>query len=184
MCGIAGMFDMQAAREVPRELLSRMNESQRHRGPDDGGLHIEPGLGLGHRRLAIIDVAHGQQPLFNEDRSVVGVFNGEIYNFKDLVKELEAMGHVFRTHSDSEVIIHAWEAWGAESVTRFRGMFAFALWDRGAETLFLARDRLGVKPLHYSLLNDGWLLFGSELKSLLKHPGLSPEARASSSTAL
>ena len=129
-----------------------MNESQHHRGPDEGGLHLEPGVGLGHRRLSIIDLATGQQPLYNEDGSVVVVFNGEIYNYQELIPELSALGHVFRTRSDTEVIVHAWEAWGERCVERFRGMFAFALWDRNRETLFLARDRLGVKPLYYALL--------------------------------
>jgi asparagine synthase (glutamine-hydrolysing) len=152
-----------------------MNDSQLHRGPDGGGEHHEPGVALGHRRLSIIDIATGQQPLFNEDHSVVVVFNGEIYNYQELVPELQALGHVFRTRSDTEVIVHAWEAWGERSVERFRGMFAFALWDRNQETLFLARDRLGVKPMFYSVLPDGQLVFGSELKSLLVHPGLQRE---------
>src|SRR3954471_5004267 len=172
MCGITGIIDLKGRREVSRTLLSRMNEAQVHRGPDAGGLHLEPGVGLGHRRLSIIDVATGQQPLFNEDGSVAVVFNGEIYNYQALIPELVALGHVFRTKSDTEVIVHAWESWGEDCVKRFRGMFAFALWDRNRETLFLARDRLGVKPLHYALLDDGTLLFGSELKSLLVHGGL------------
>ncbi|HPF59439.1 MAG TPA: amidotransferase 1, exosortase A system-associated [Candidatus Competibacteraceae bacterium] len=175
MCGITGIFDTRHRQEINRDLLHRMNESQHHRGPDEGGLHIEPGVGLGHRRLSIIDLSTGQQPLFNEDGSVVVVFNGEIYNFQELVPELEALGHVFHTRSDTEVIVHAWEAWGEACVERFRGMFAFALWDRNQETLFLARDRLGVKPLFYALLPNGQLLFGSELKSLLAHPELGRE---------
>jgi asparagine synthase (glutamine-hydrolysing) len=113
--------------------------------------------------------------LFNEDGSVVVVFNGEIYNYQQLIPELQALGHSFRTKSDTEVIVHAWESWGADCVKRFRGMFAFALWDRKRQTLFLARDRLGVKPMHYALLDDGQLLFGSELKSLLAHGGLRRE---------
>jgi asparagine synthase (glutamine-hydrolysing) len=149
-----------------------MNESQYHRGPDEGGLHMEPGVGLGHRRLSIIDLTTGQQPLHNEDKTVYVVFNGEIYNYQELIPELQALGHVFHTRSDTEVIVHAWEAWGERCVDRFRGMFAFALWDRNQETLFLARDRLGVKPLFYALLDDGTFLFGSELKSLLAHGGL------------
>jgi len=172
MCGLVGLFDLAGRREIDRRLLDRMNETQHHRGPDGGGLHVEPGLGLGHRRLSIIDLATGQQPLYNEDGSVVVVFNGEIYNFQALIPELAALGHVFKTRSDTEVIVHAWEAWGERCVERFRGMFAFALWDRNRETLFLARDRLGVKPLHYALLADGTLVFGSELKSLLAHPAL------------
>jgi asparagine synthase (glutamine-hydrolysing) len=149
-----------------------MNQRQFHRGPDEGGIHIEPGIGLGHRRLSIIDVSSGQQPLFNEDGSVAVVFNGEIYNFQDLVPELQALGHRFRTRSDTEVIVHAWEAWGPLCVQRFRGMFAFAIWDRNNDTLFLARDRMGVKPLHYAVLANGTLLFSSEIKALLSYPGL------------
>ncbi|MGZ8254633.1 MAG: XrtA/PEP-CTERM system amidotransferase [Burkholderiaceae bacterium] len=169
MCGITGIVDLQARRRIDPAVLQRMNERQHHRGPDEGGVHLAPGVGLGHRRLSIIDLATGQQPLYNEDGSVVVVYNGEIYNYRDLIRELEALGHVFRTRSDTEVIVHAWEAWGEASVERFRGMFAFALWDEHRETLFLARDRLGVKPLHYALLPDGHLIFGSELKSLLAH---------------
>jgi len=175
MCGITGIVDLKGRREISRVLLSCMNETQVHRGPDAGGLHLEPGVGLGHRRLSIIDLATGQQPLFNEDGSVVVVFNGEIYNYQALIPELTALGHVFRTKSDTEVIVHAWEAWGEACVERFRGMFAFALWDRNRETLFLARDRLGVKPLYYAVLGDGHIVFGSELKSLAIHPGLARE---------
>ena len=172
MCGITGIFDTRGKREIDRAVLTRMNESQHHRGPDEGSLHLEPGVGLGHRRLSIIDVATGQQPLFNEDGSVAVVFNGEIYNFQELIPELAGLGHRFHTRSDTEVIVHAWEQWGESCVQRFRGMFAFALWDRNRQALFLARDRLGVKPLYYALLDDGLLLFGSELKSLLAHGGL------------
>src|SRR5258706_9365619 len=175
MCGIVGVFDSTGRGEISRTLLEQMNRSLLHRGPDEGGLHVEPGVGLGHRRLSIIDLSTGQQPLYNEDRSVVVVFNGEIYNFQDLVPELQALGHIFHTRSDTEVIVHAWEAWGVDCVQRFRGMFAFALWDRNRETLFLARDRLGVKPLYYAVLGDGTLIFGSELKSLLIHPGFKRE---------
>lgn len=178
MCGIVGIFDTRGAGTVNRALLDKMNQSQFHRGPDEGGLFVEPGVGLGHRRLSIIDLSSGQQPLFNEDGSVVVVFNGEIYNFQELVPELQAAGHVFRTRSDTEVIVHAWEEWGEACVERFRGMFAFALWDRNRRTLFLARDRLGVKPLYYALLTDGQLIFGSELKALLVHPGLTREIDA------
>ncbi len=175
MCGITGIFDTRGKGQIDRAVLNRMNESQFHRGPDEGGLHIEPGLGLGHRRLSIIDLSTGQQPLYNEDQTVCVVFNGEIYNFQALIPELQALGHTFHTRSDTEVIVHAWEAWGEQCVDRFRGMFAFALWDRNRETLFLARDRLGVKPLFYALLDDGTFLFGSELKSLLAHGRLKRE---------
>jgi len=170
MCGICGLLDLRGKRDFGPALLRRMNEALRHRGPDEGGEHFEPGLALGHRRLSIIDIATGQQPLFNEDGSVAVVFNGEIYNYRELVPELEALGHVFRTRSDTEVIVHAWEAWGEACVTRFRGMFAFAVWDRKQRALFLARDRLGVKPLYYAMLGDGAFVFGSELKALMQHP--------------
>ncbi len=172
MCGLVGIFDSRERRPIDELLLSRMNDSQTHRGPDAGGIHVEPGLGLAHRRLSIIDLSNGRQPLFNEDKSVVVVYNGEIYNFRELEKELREAGHVFRTRCDTEVIVHAWEEWGEACVERFRGMFAFALWDRTRETLFLARDRIGIKPLHYAALPDGLVLFSSELKALVLHPAL------------
>lgn len=179
MCGIVGIFDRQAKREIDRGLLSRMNESQYHRGPDEGGLHLEPGLGLGHRRLSIIDLSSGQQPMLSPDHNVVLTFNGEIYNFMDLRKELEALGYRFQTHCDTEVILYGWQAWGESCVDRFRGMFAFAVWDRSQQTLFLARDRLGVKPLYYAQLANGQFIFASELKALKIHPELSRELDAS-----
>lgn len=171
MCGITGIFDLRDQRPIDRDVLQRINDIQSHRGPDEAGLHQEPGLGLGHRRLSIIDIAAGQQPLANEDDSVWVVFNGEIYNFVDLIPELTALGHTFRTRSDTETIVHAWEQWGVDCVHHFRGMFAFALWDRNKQTLFIARDRLGVKPLHYAVTDDGFLVFGSELKTLTAWPG-------------
>lgn len=172
MCGIAGIFHLDGKAQVDRELLSRMNESQFHRGPDEGGIHTEPGVGLAHRRLSIIDLSSGQQPLFNEDNSVVVTYNGEIYNHHELATELKGKGHIFRTHCDTEVIVHAWEEWGEECVQRFRGMFAFAVWDRNRKTLFMARDRLGIKPLYYAELPDSRVIFASELKALLVHPDL------------
>jgi asparagine synthase (glutamine-hydrolysing) len=175
MCGLVGIFDLRGPQGPDRQLLHRMNESQSHRGPDECHLYLEPGLGLGHRRLAVIDLGGGQQPMFNEDRSVVVVFNGEIYNFQGLKEELQSLGHSFHTHSDTEVIVHAWEQWGTACVVHFRGMFAFALWDRHRETLFLARDRLGIKPLFYAELPNGELVFSSELKALYLHPSLSRE---------
>lgn len=175
MCGFVGIFDTQERRRIDPDLLNRMNDSQLHRGPDEGGVHLDEGIGLGHRRLSIIDLSSGQQPLYNEDNSVVVVYNGEIYNFQALFEELKSHGHVFRSHCDTEVIVHAWEQWGEQCVERFRGMFAFALWDKNRKTLFLARDRLGIKPLYYSYLPDGHLIFGSELKALQVHPGLRRE---------
>ena len=175
MCAITGIFHLNHPGAVDSGLLQRMMDCQRHRGPDGGGSHCEPGLGLGHRRLSIIDREGGAQPLFNEDHSVAVVYNGEIYNFQALAAELQQYGHIFRTHCDTEVIVHAWEQWGERCVHHFRGMFAFALWDRRQQTLFLARDRLGVKPLHYALLDDGTFLFSSELKAVALHPGFRRE---------
>ena len=175
MCGIVGIFDTRGGREIDRAQLDRMNETQFHRGPVEGGLYIEPGLGFGHRRLSIIDLSSGQQPMFNEDRTVVVVFNGEIYNFQELMVGLAALGHTFETRSDTEAIVHAWEQWGEECVQHLRGMFAFTIWDRNAKVLFMARDRLGIKPMHYAFLPDGMLVFGSELKTLLCFPNLSRE---------
>jgi asparagine synthase (glutamine-hydrolysing) len=171
MCGITGVFDLREQRPIARDVLARINDMQSHRGPDEAGLYLEPGLGFGHRRLSIIDIAAGQQPLFNEDGSVAVVFNGEIYNFVDLIPELTALGHTFKTRSDTETIVHAWEQWGEDCVHHFRGMFAFALWDRNKQVLFMARDRLGVKPLHYAVTDDGFLVFGSELKTITAWPG-------------
>ena len=170
MCGIAGIFDFRRRAEIDRALLHRMTDIIDHRGPDGDGFHYAPGVGLGHRRLAIVDLATGDQPLFNEDGTVCVVYNGEIYNFQPLMTELAALGHVFRTRCDTEVIVHAWEEWGEACLDRFNGMFAFALWDARREALFLARDRLGEKPLYYCFLGDGRLLFASELKSLLVSP--------------
>jgi asparagine synthase (glutamine-hydrolysing) len=172
MCGIAGVFDLRAEREVDRDLLHRMNQTQFHRGPDEGGLHLAPGIGLAHRRLSIIDLAAGQQPMLTADESICVVYNGEIYNFRELARELEALGYVFRTHCDTEVILYAWQHWGERCVDHFRGMFAFALYDRNAQSLFLARDRFGIKPLFFALLPDNHLIFGSELKVLKAHPSL------------
>lgn len=172
MCGIVGIFDMRGMREVDRSMLVRMNESQHHRGPDEGDIYTEPGVGFGHKRLSVIDLASGRQPQFNEDQSISIVFNGEIYNFRELTKQLTELGHRFRTRSDTEAIVHAWEEWGEECVHRLRGMFAFAIWDRNRKTMFLARDRVGIKPLYYAYLPDGMFVFGSELKSLLVYPNL------------
>lgn len=171
MCGISGIFDTRGTGTIPRDLISRINNVQSHRGPDENEVHLEPGLALGHRRLSVIDLATGTQPLFNEDGTVGIVFNGEIYNYLELMQELNDLGYRFRTRSDTEVIVHAWQAWGEACVHRLRGMFAFALWDRKHQTLFLARDRMGVKPMHYAWLPDGSFIFGSELKVLTAHPG-------------
>lgn len=172
MCGLAGIFESRERRSIDRDLLVAMTDSLAHRGPDGHGYFTAEGIGLGHRRLSIIDLAGGQQPMFNEDHSICVVYNGEIYNFHELARELSEAGHNFRSVCDTEVIVHAWEEWGPGCVTRFRGMFAFALWDGARETLFLARDRIGIKPLYYAPLPDGRVLFGSELKALLCDPTL------------
>jgi len=166
MCGIAGIVDLNGQREVDAGLLRRMTDALTHRGPDESGVHVEPGAGLGHRRLSIIDLASGQQPMGSDDGRCWLSYNGEIYNFRELRDELEAAGHVFHTRSDTEVLLHSWLEWGERCVTRLRGMFAFAVWDRRSETLFLARDRLGIKPLYYALAGDGRVYFASELKSI------------------
>ena len=165
MCGIAGIAN--ADREgVDAQAIHKMCQTIVHRGPDDEGIFVKDGVGLGMRRLSIIDLAGGHQPIFNEDRSVWIVFNGEIYNFPELRRELDARGHRFSTHSDTEVIVHLYEEHGAECVNKLRGMFAFALYDERRRRLLLARDRLGIKPLHY-VLDHGRLLFGSEIKAIL-----------------
>ena len=170
MCGISGIVDLDGKRTIDRELLKSMNDRQAHRGPDGSGYHFEPGVGFGHRRLSIIDLEGGIQPMYNEDQSVVLTFNGEIYGYSSLMDELRAAGHTFRTHCDTEVIVHAWEEWGESCLDRLSGMFAFAIWDRNREMLFLARDRFGKKPFYYTFLDDGFIAFGSELKALLAHP--------------
>lgn len=167
MCGIAGVVDTRLGKRVDNDSIHRMCDRIVHRGPDDEGIFVKGGTGLGMRRLSIIDLAGGHQPVFNEDGSAWIVFNGEIYNFPDLRPELEAKGHRFRTHSDTEVIIHLYEEMGADCVQKLRGMFAFAIYDERQQKLLLARDRLGKKPLHYALVGDE-LLFGSEIKSILE----------------
>jgi asparagine synthase (glutamine-hydrolysing) len=178
MCGIVGIVDLAGERNVDSGVVERMNLAHEHRGPDGDGFHFEPGVGFGHRRLSIIDVAGGKQPLYNEDGTVVVTYNGEIYNFAPLVAELAALGHTFRTRCDTEVIVHAWEEWGEDCVLRFNGMFAFAIWDRTRRTLFLARDRLGIKPLYFAITPDSRVLFASELKGLLAARALTPRVRA------
>ena len=174
MCGITGKLWFDPARTVPRDLLVRMTNRVVHRGPDAGGYYVNGSIGLGHRRLSIIDLATGDQPLGNEDGSVQVVFNGEIYNFAEVRDELQARGHQFRTRSDTEIIVHGFEEWGEACVSRFRGMFAFAVWDDRRRLLLLGRDRLGVKPLYYALLPDG-IVFGSEIKSIIEDPAVSRE---------
>jgi asparagine synthase (glutamine-hydrolysing) len=169
MCGICGYLPAPGFRPVTPELLSEMNARLERRGPDGAGAHIAPEIGLAMRRLAIIDIAGGQQPIANEDRTVVVVANGEIYNYRELRAELRDRGHVFRTQSDTEVLVHAYETWGDDALTRFIGMFALAVWDARRERLLLARDRMGEKPLYWHASPQG-LLWGSELASVLAAP--------------
>jgi asparagine synthase (glutamine-hydrolysing) len=169
MCGIAGKFNFDRTRPVDRHLLTAMTSVVAHRGPDADGFFVGAGIGLGHRRLSIIDLSTGDQPLTNEDHTIWVVFNGEIYNFSEIRTELQSLGHRFRTGTDTEVIVHGYEQWGDRVVDRFRGMFAFALWDERTRRLLLVRDRIGVKPLYYCATPSG-LTFGSEIKSLLEDP--------------
>ncbi|MGE4323014.1 MAG: XrtA/PEP-CTERM system amidotransferase [Sphingobium sp.] len=170
MCGIAGIFHLETAKPVDPARVRAMLDVMPHRGPDGSGVWTAAGVGLGHVRLSIIDLAAGAQPMLTEDESLAVTFNGEIYNFAEVRADLEAKGHVFRTGSDTEVILHGYRQWGEDCVRHFIGMFAFALFDARAQSLWLVRDRLGVKPLHYAPLSDGSVIFGSELKSLLAHP--------------
>jgi asparagine synthase (glutamine-hydrolysing) len=173
MCAICGRFNLDGRPARAREIVA-MRDVMMHRGPDGKGLFVAGAVGLGHRRLSIIDPAGGQQPIANEDGTATIVFNGEIYNFLDLRRELEARGHTFATRTDTEVIVHLYEEHGAACVERLRGMFAFAIWDSRRRQLLLARDRLGVKPLYYAATN-GSLMFASEIKSLLQAAGVAIE---------
>ncbi len=176
MCGICGIVTgPNSSRTVRCEVVERMRDSIYHRGPDGEGLFLEPGIGLGHRRLSIVDVARGAQPMASDDGRLQLIFNGEIYNHPQLMPELLASGVRYHTHCDTETILRLYERHGSEMPERLRGMFAFAMWDRTERTLFLARDRFGVKPLYYAQLDDGTLIFGSEIKAILA----SGEIRAS-----
>src|SRR3982750_2954810 len=176
MCGIAGFVESSTAgapftADQSRALVHRMCDVIRHRGPDDEGTWAADGVALGMRRLSIIDLSTGHQPIHNEDRSVWIVFNGEIYNFLELRRELEAAGHRFYTSTDTETIVHAYEQWGTAAISRLRGMFGLAIWDMRSRTLLVARDRIGIKPIYYAESN-GRFYVGSELKSLLEAPDL------------
>ena len=172
MCGVVAIFHHDNTFEVDQSVLEKMNVSQHHRGPDDSGYYCSTGMALAHTRLSIIDLKAGHQPLFDSTQRVVVSFNGEIYNFKSLRAELCELGFEFQTESDTEVIVNAWLAWQVECVTKFNGMFAFVLWDQQTQQCFAARDRLGIKPLHWASANDGALIFASELKALTRYPQL------------
>ncbi|HEX6715493.1 MAG TPA: asparagine synthase (glutamine-hydrolyzing) [Pyrinomonadaceae bacterium] len=176
MCGINGIaFSSRSGRTVSRATLEAMRDIITHRGPDEEGIFIDRNVGLGHRRLSIVDVAAGHQPMTNEDDSLHIIYNGEIYNHADYRESLEANGHVYQTHCDTETILHLYEEHGADCVDYLRGMFAFAIWDQHKQELFIARDRLGVKPLYYVHSDDGSLYFGSEIKALLEADAARPE---------
>ena len=175
MCGIAGLFHIGTAKPVDPARVRLMTDVLTHRGPDGAGIWTAQGVGLGHRRLSIIDLGGGAQPMHSADGALTVTYNGEIYNFRDVRRELEGRGAVFRTDSDTEVLIHGWNAWGPDLLPKLNGMFAFALHDTRTATLFLVRDRLGVKPLHYTLLADGSVAFASELKGLLANPAVRRE---------
>jgi asparagine synthase (glutamine-hydrolysing) len=167
MCGICGIVTVDPTAVPERSLLQRMRDSIAHRGPDGAGIYLAPGVGLGHRRLSIVDVAHGQQPMYSADQRLVIVYNGEVFNHPTLKPELESAGIRYRTRSDTETVLHLYERFGEHAVERMRGMFAFAIWDSAERRLFLARDRYGVKPLYYMHRTDGSLIFASEIKALL-----------------
>ncbi len=174
MCGICGIFHRDASRLVEQSALAGMSAQIVHRGPDEDGSYVDGNVALAIRRLRIIDVQSGQQPITNEDQNIWIVYNGEIYNHQQLREELESRGHRYRTRSDTETIVHLYEEYGPECVQRLRGMFAFAIWNRRTRRLFIARDRLGIKPLYYRF-EGGTLLFGSEIKTILEYPGVKPE---------
>lgn len=175
MCGIAGLFHLSTPKPVDPARVRAMTDVQAHRGPDGSGVWTAQGVGLGHRRLSIIDLGGGTQPMQSAEGDLVLTYNGEIYNFKEIRSDLQARGHLFRTDSDTEVILSGWREWGAGVLDKLNGMFAFALYDARGQTLFLARDRLGVKPLHYTMLADGSVAFASELKGLLANPAVRRE---------
>jgi len=175
MCAIAGIFHLATSKPVDPARVGMMTDAMVHRGPDGAGVWTAQGVGLGHRRLSIVDLGGGAQPMLSADAEIALVFNGMIYNFLDVRRDLEALGAVFRTNSDTEVLVHGWRAWGLGMLPRLNGMFAFALFDQARQTLFMARDRLGVKPLHYVTLADGSVAFASELKGLLANPAVRRE---------
>ncbi len=173
MCGICGVYNFGSHEPVNQETIEKMCQTLVHRGPDDQGTHLAGNIGLGHRRLSIIDLQTGQQPIYNEDKTVVVIFNGEIYNFTELRRQLEAKGHRFYTRTDTEVVVHLYEEYGRDCVRYLRGMFALAVWDEKNRKLLLARDRVGKKPLVYAMIN-GSLVFASESKAILEWPGFKP----------
>lgn len=171
MCGIVGFVN---TKDQKAEIIEQMMDRIIHRGPNSSGKFIDDQVALGFRRLSIIDLEGGTQPIYNEDGTKVIIFNGEIYNFQSLREELIQAGHVFTTHADTEVLLHGYEEWGTDLLQRVRGMFAFAIWDREKQELFGARDHFGIKPYYYAEMN-GTFMFGSEIKSFLPHPDFEKE---------
>ena len=170
MCGIVGYIN----EHIEKETLENMMDQIVHRGPDGSGTYLDESIALGHRRLSIIDIEGGTQPMKNEDENLICIFNGEIYNYQELKKELMNQGHIFKTNSDTEVLLHGYESWGTELPNKLRGMFAFAIWNRKKKELFCARDFFGIKPFYY-YHKKGTFLFGSEIKSFLPHPDFEKE---------
>ena len=176
MCGIIGVVNLTNSSPIDADRLRAGNDAMFHRGPDDEGMFVEPNVGMAMRRLSIIDLAHGHQPISNEDGTVHIVYNGEVYNHKDLRSKLESLGHRFKTDTDTEAVLHGYEQWGREGVLqRLRGMFAFAIWDGNDRSLFLARDRMGIKPLYFAQ-HDGRFYFASGVRALLLHSGIPSRA--------
>ena len=169
MCGIAGCIDLRNQRRIEKDTLEKMADAISHRGPDSSGYFLGENAGLGFRRLSIIDLHTGNQPIFNEDQSLVLVCNGEIYNYPELREKLLARGHAFRSRTDVEVLVHLYEDHGTEFLSQLNGQFAFAIFDLKAKTAFLARDQFGICPLYYTIA-DGILIFASEIKAILQHP--------------
>ncbi len=184
MCGVAGIVSANRYDRVSEKILVAMRDAQLHRGPDEAGLYLGEGVGLGHRRLSIIDLCHGQQPMVDEAAGLALVYNGELYNFQSLKAELEQQGATFASHSDTEVLLRAWQHWGEACLPRLRGMFAFAVWDMRAERIFLVRDHIGVKPLYYGFTRSGDMVFASELKGLMAHPDVERSIRSASARRL
>ncbi|MCB1196559.1 asparagine synthase (glutamine-hydrolyzing), partial [bacterium] len=173
MCGIVGILQLDN-KTVQEDRLKRMNRTMTHRGPDAEGYYFDGALGFGQRRLSIIDLSGGKQPLANEDRTVWVTFNGEIYNFLDLKKDLESKGHTFATHSDTEVLVHLYEEYGEKSVSLLQGMYAYAIWDSNKKELFIARDRIGIKPVYY-YFDGNKFIFASEIKAILAYGSICHE---------
>jgi len=178
MCGICGIAVARGGPHISEDILRKMNASITHRGPDEDGFYVNEKVGLASRRLSIIDLTSGTQPISNEDRTIRIVFNGEIYNYQELRGYLEKHGHLFRTQSDTEAILHLYEEFGTDCLQHLDGIFAFAIWNENKQEMLLARDRMGIKPMYYTHLPDWQFIFGSEMKSILTNPGCGTQNRS------